>query len=305
MPVGFHDYYETLGVPREASAEDIRSAYRKLARTYHPDVNSDPGAEDRFKEIAEAYEVLRDPEKRERYDRLGANWKAGEDVVRRGRFRGLRGLRERAGTSRRPGRLRRWGLQRLLRERLRPPCPRRTRRLRTASPPAAPIRRRRSSSRWRRQRGAGGESSRSPTAGTTGHDPARGPRRSADPAFRRGLRGGRKRPCRGPPVAGADQAPSPVCARGRRPPGRASGDALRGGAGGDRRGADAGRDRQGQGPRRILERAAAAAARPGHGGAISTRRSRSRCREADRSGARRLRAPRRRSRSFDPRADGR
>ena len=80
MPVAFRDYYEVLGVPRGASEEEIRAAYRKLARTYHPDVNHEPGAEDRFKEISEAYEVLRDPEKRDRYDRLGANWKAGEDV---------------------------------------------------------------------------------------------------------------------------------------------------------------------------------------------------------------------------------
>jgi curved DNA-binding protein len=80
MAVAFQDYYETLGVPRDASADDIRRAYRKLARKYHPDVNKEPGAEDRFKQISEAYEVLRDDDKRARYDRLGANWKAGQDV---------------------------------------------------------------------------------------------------------------------------------------------------------------------------------------------------------------------------------
>jgi curved DNA-binding protein len=80
MAVDFRDYYETLGVDRDASEEDIRRAYRKLARENHPDVNKDPGAEDRFKEVSEAYEVLRDPEKRAQYDRFGQNWKAGQDV---------------------------------------------------------------------------------------------------------------------------------------------------------------------------------------------------------------------------------
>jgi curved DNA-binding protein len=90
MAVAFQDYYEALDVPRDASTEDIRAAYRKLARKYHPDVNKEPGAEDRFKEISEAYEVLRDPEKRERYDRLGANWKAGQDVSGDSGFGGFR-----------------------------------------------------------------------------------------------------------------------------------------------------------------------------------------------------------------------
>jgi curved DNA-binding protein len=91
MAVGFRDYYEVLGVPRDASEADIRRAYRKLARENHPDVNKDPAAEDRFKEISEAYEVLRDPEKRERYDRLGANWRAGQDVSGAEGFRGAAG----------------------------------------------------------------------------------------------------------------------------------------------------------------------------------------------------------------------
>lgn len=72
----FKDYYATLGVSREASFEEIQKAYRKLARKYHPDVNRDPGAEARFKEIAEAYEVLKDPDKRKRYDQFGAAWNA-------------------------------------------------------------------------------------------------------------------------------------------------------------------------------------------------------------------------------------
>jgi curved DNA-binding protein len=69
------DYYEVLGVSRSASPEEIQRAYRKLARTYHPDVNRDPGAEERFKEISEAYSVLSDPETRRRYDRFGPDFR--------------------------------------------------------------------------------------------------------------------------------------------------------------------------------------------------------------------------------------
>ena len=75
----YRDYYETLGVARTASADEIKAAYRRLARKYHPDVSKEPDAETRFKEVGEAYDVLRDPEKRASYDQLGSNWRAGQD----------------------------------------------------------------------------------------------------------------------------------------------------------------------------------------------------------------------------------
>ena len=75
------DFYQILGVPRNADQDEIQRAYRKLARTYHPDVNSDPTAEDRFKEISEAYDVLSDPQTRRRYDAFGPDFRqVPEDV---------------------------------------------------------------------------------------------------------------------------------------------------------------------------------------------------------------------------------
>lgn len=89
MPVEFKDYYQTLGVSRDASADDIRKAFRKLARQYHPDVAKDKkSAEEKFKEINEAYEVLGDPAKRKKYDTLGANWNRAQPPPGGGPFGG-------------------------------------------------------------------------------------------------------------------------------------------------------------------------------------------------------------------------
>src|ERR1044071_8489859 len=80
MAVRYKDYYESLGVARTASDAEIKKAFRKLAREYHPDVAKDKKrAEEKFKEINEAYEVLSDPSKRKKYDELGANWKSGAE----------------------------------------------------------------------------------------------------------------------------------------------------------------------------------------------------------------------------------
>jgi curved DNA-binding protein len=97
VAVKFRDYYEVLGVPRTATADDIKRAYRQLARKHHPDLQ--PAAErtraaERFKEINEAYEVLRDSDKRGKYDGLGANWKSGMDFTPPAAERGYAGTAE-------------------------------------------------------------------------------------------------------------------------------------------------------------------------------------------------------------------
>ncbi len=73
----FRDYYDTLEIKRDATQDEIKRAYRKLARKYHPDVSKETDAEMHFKQVGEAYEVLKDTEKRAAYDQLGANWQAG------------------------------------------------------------------------------------------------------------------------------------------------------------------------------------------------------------------------------------
>jgi curved DNA-binding protein len=102
------DFYDVLGVSRGASQDEIQRAYRKLARTYHPDLNSDPAAEERFKEISEAYAVLSDPKTRQRYDAFGPDFRqVPEDVdpetwrrARAGAGAGARGARGRPGGGR-------------------------------------------------------------------------------------------------------------------------------------------------------------------------------------------------------------
>ena len=93
MSTTYKDYYEILGVEKSADAKEIKKAYRKLAREFHPDVSKDPDAEERFKEIAEAYEVLGDEEKREQYDSVGTGYTAGQE------FRPPPGWEHGAGTE--------------------------------------------------------------------------------------------------------------------------------------------------------------------------------------------------------------
>ncbi len=78
----YKDYYKIMGLERNASAEDIKRAYRRLARKYHPDVSKEKNAEEQFKAVGEAYEVLKDPQKRTAYDQLGANWQSGQEFKR-------------------------------------------------------------------------------------------------------------------------------------------------------------------------------------------------------------------------------
>jgi curved DNA-binding protein len=75
----YKDYYDIMGIQKSATQDEIKRAYRKLARKYHPDVSKEKDAETKFKEVGEAYEVLKDPEKRAAYDQLGSQWKAGQD----------------------------------------------------------------------------------------------------------------------------------------------------------------------------------------------------------------------------------
>jgi curved DNA-binding protein len=104
MATKTRDFYEDLGVSRTASADEIQRAYRKLARTYHPDVNKDPGAEERFKDISEAYDVLSDPTTRAKYDRFGPQFRQVPDDVDPDRWaEAQRAGARRAGRARQPG----------------------------------------------------------------------------------------------------------------------------------------------------------------------------------------------------------
>src|SRR5262245_21283670 len=75
----YKDYYQIMGVARDASQDEIKRSYRRLARKFHPDVSKEANAEDKFKEVQEAYEVLKDPQRRAAYDQLGSNWRSGQE----------------------------------------------------------------------------------------------------------------------------------------------------------------------------------------------------------------------------------
>jgi curved DNA-binding protein len=104
MTAPSRDFYDILGVSRDASQEDIQRAYRRLARTYHPDVNKDPGAEDRFKDISEAYDVLSGPQTRRRYDAFGADFRQVPEDVDPETWRRARAGAGRAGAGAGAGR---------------------------------------------------------------------------------------------------------------------------------------------------------------------------------------------------------
>jgi len=91
MGVSYKDYYKILGIERNAAAEQIRKAYRKLTKKYHPDVNKEAGAEQKYKDVNEAYEVLKDPDKRQKYDTLGENWAQGQDFSAPPGWQNMRG----------------------------------------------------------------------------------------------------------------------------------------------------------------------------------------------------------------------
>lgn len=93
------DFYQILGVPRDADQDEIQRAYRRLARTYHPDVNSDPAAEDRFKEVSAAYDVLSDPQARRRYDAFGSDFRQVPEDVDPDTWRRARSAGARAGSQ--------------------------------------------------------------------------------------------------------------------------------------------------------------------------------------------------------------
>ncbi|MCL2767814.1 MAG: DnaJ domain-containing protein, partial [Synergistaceae bacterium] len=81
MGVSYKDYYKILGIEHNATSEQIRKAHRKLAKKYHPDVNKEAGAEQKFKDVNEAYEVLKDPDKRQKYDTIGEDWAQGQEYA--------------------------------------------------------------------------------------------------------------------------------------------------------------------------------------------------------------------------------